>query len=85
MIITGAPVETMEFSDVTYWKELCDIFDWAKDHVFSSLFIYSDIKAERAMTSPANRTMVTAKMYGRTFSTLLHCNKKYVFIFKNYG
>lgn len=39
MIVTGAPVETMAFSDVTYWNELCDIFDWARDHVFSSLFI----------------------------------------------
>ena len=39
MIITGAPVERMAFEDVDYWKELCDIMEWAKTHVFSSFFI----------------------------------------------
>ena len=35
MIITGAPVETMEFEDVEYWYELCEIMDWSKKHVHS--------------------------------------------------
>ncbi len=39
MIITGAPVELLEFEEVTYWSELTKIFDWAKKHVTSSLFI----------------------------------------------
>ena len=39
MIITGAPVETYEYEDVTYWDEMKDIFDWAKTHVTSTLFI----------------------------------------------
>jgi homoserine O-succinyltransferase len=39
MIITGAPVELMPFKDVTYWKELQDIFDWATVHVTSTLYI----------------------------------------------
>ena len=39
MIITGAPVETMEFEDVTYWDEITDIFAWAKTHVTSTLYI----------------------------------------------
>ncbi|MDD6348727.1 homoserine O-acetyltransferase MetA [Intestinibaculum porci] len=39
MIITGAPVERMAFSDVDYWDELCEIMEWAKCHVFSSFFI----------------------------------------------
>lgn len=39
LIITGAPVETMEFEDVDYWTELCEIMDWAKVNVFSTLFI----------------------------------------------
>lgn len=38
-IITGAPIETLEFSDVTYWDELCEIMDWTKTNVHSSLFI----------------------------------------------
>ncbi len=39
MIITGAPVEQMPFEDVDYWNELCDIMDFAKENVFSTLFI----------------------------------------------
>ena len=38
-IITGAPVEKLNFSDVTYWDELCEIFDWTKTHVYSTLHI----------------------------------------------
>lgn len=39
MIITGAPVEKMEFSDVEYWGELCEIMEWSKTHVNSTLHI----------------------------------------------
>lgn len=38
-IITGAPVEQMDFEEVTYWDELSTIFDWARTHVTSTLFI----------------------------------------------
>ena len=39
MIITGAPVEQMPFEDVDYWGELCDIMDYARENVFSTLYI----------------------------------------------
>ena len=39
MIITGAPVETYEYEDVTYWDEIKVIFEWAKSHVTSTLYI----------------------------------------------
>ena len=39
MIITGAPVENLDFSEVTYWDEIVEIFDWAKTHVTSTLYI----------------------------------------------
>ena len=39
MIITGAPVELLEFEDVNYWDELVNIFEWAKSHVTSTLYI----------------------------------------------
>ena len=39
MIITGAPVETLEFEDVSYWDEITEIFDWARTHVTSTLYI----------------------------------------------
>ena len=39
MIITGAPVETLDFEDVTYWDEMTEIFSWARTHVTSTLYI----------------------------------------------
>jgi len=39
MIITGAPVELLEFEEVNYWTEITEIFDWARTHVTSTLFI----------------------------------------------
>ncbi|MDE5898865.1 MAG: homoserine O-succinyltransferase [Treponemataceae bacterium] len=39
MIVTGAPVEQLPFEDVDYWKELCEIMDYAKEHVFSTLYV----------------------------------------------
>ena len=39
MIITGAPVENMEFQQVDYWEELCEIMEWSKTHVHSTLHI----------------------------------------------
>lgn len=39
MIVTGAPVEKMEFEQVDYWDELCEIFEWSKTHVYSTFNI----------------------------------------------
>ena len=39
MIITGAPVEQIEFEEVDYWAELCEILDWTRTNVFSTLHI----------------------------------------------
>lgn len=39
MIITGAPVEHLPFEEVNYWPELCEIMEWSKSHVFSTLHI----------------------------------------------
>ena len=38
-IITGAPIETLPFEDVTYWDEMCQILDWTKTNVHSTLNI----------------------------------------------
>ena len=37
MIITGAPVEHLDYEDVTYWEEIKEIFDWSRTHVTSTL------------------------------------------------
>ena len=39
MIITGAPVELLDYEEVDYWKEICSIMEWSKTHVFSTLYI----------------------------------------------
>ena len=39
MIITGAPVEQLNFEEVAYWDEIKEIFQWAKSHVTSTLYI----------------------------------------------
>ena len=39
LIITGAPVEHMEFEDVDYWEELCEIMTWSRKHVYSTMYI----------------------------------------------
>ena len=39
MIITGAPVENLPFEEVEYWDELCNIMEWSKTHVHSTLHI----------------------------------------------
>ena len=39
MIVTGAPVEQLPFEQVDYWEELCEIMEWSKRHVHSTLHI----------------------------------------------
>jgi homoserine O-succinyltransferase len=39
MIITGAPVELLDYEEVDYWDEICKIMDWSTTHVFSTLHI----------------------------------------------
>jgi homoserine O-succinyltransferase len=39
LIITGAPVEHLDFEDVEYWDELCEIMEWSKTHVTSTFHI----------------------------------------------
>lgn len=39
MVITGAPVEHLPFEEVEYWDELCEIMEWSKTHVHSTLHI----------------------------------------------
>ena len=39
MIITGAPVEKLDYEEVDYWEELCEIMEWSKRNVYSTLHI----------------------------------------------
>ena len=39
LIITGAPIETMKFEEVTYWEEMKEIMEWSQTHVTSTIFL----------------------------------------------
>ena len=39
MIITGAPLEHLSYEEVEYWQELCEIMEWSKTHVHSTMYI----------------------------------------------
>ena len=39
LIVTGAPVELLDFEDVDYWEELCSVFEWSKTNVYSTIHI----------------------------------------------
>ncbi|HLP06085.1 MAG TPA: homoserine O-succinyltransferase, partial [Paludibacter sp.] len=64
MIITGAPVEQMEFEQVNYWQELTRIFDWAKTHVTSTFFICWAAQAGLYHYYGIPKYQLDAKMFG---------------------
>ena len=64
MIITGAPVETMDFEDVTYWNEIKEIFEWAKTHVTSTLYICWAAQAGLYYHYGVHKYPLAKKMFG---------------------
>ncbi|MGI5897411.1 MAG: homoserine O-acetyltransferase MetA [Oscillospiraceae bacterium] len=64
LIITGAPVEQMEFEDVDYWEELCDIMEWSKSHVFSTLHICWGAQAGLYYHYGVPKLSLKQKMFG---------------------
>ncbi|HAX95419.1 MAG TPA: homoserine O-succinyltransferase, partial [Prolixibacteraceae bacterium] len=64
MIITGAPVEHLPFKEVTYWRELQEIMDWARSHVFSTLYICWAAQAGLYHHFGVPKYPLEAKMFG---------------------
>ncbi len=64
MIITGAPVEGIDFSEVKYWKELEEIFDFAKKNVTSTLFICWGAQAALYYYYGIKKYPLEKKMFG---------------------
>ena len=64
MIITGAPVETMEFEDVDYWDELCEIMKWSKSNVTSTFHICWGAQAGLYYHYGVKKTSLDKKMFG---------------------
>ena len=64
MIITGAPVEHLDFEDVKYWKELCEIFDFARNNVQSTIFICWGAQAALHYYYGINKYPLDEKLFG---------------------
>ena len=63
-IITGAPVEQMPFEEVDYWKEVCDIMEWSKTHVTSTLHLCWGAQAALYYHYGIPKYMLDEKMFG---------------------
>ncbi len=64
MIITGAPVEQMEFEEVNYWAELCEIMEWTKTHVHSTFHICWGAQAGMYYHYGVKKEPLPEKMFG---------------------
>ena len=64
MVITGAPVEHMAFEDVDYWQELCQIMEWSKTNVHSTLHICWGAQAGLYYHYGVPKQEVPKKMFG---------------------
>ena len=64
MIITGAPVEQMSFEEVDYWDELCEIMDWTKTHVTSTVHLCWGAQAGLYYHYGLQKEMLPEKMFG---------------------
>jgi homoserine O-succinyltransferase len=64
LIITGAPVETLEFEQVNYWAELCAIMDWSRRQVFSTLHICWGAQAGLYYHYGIHKYPLPSKMFG---------------------
>lgn len=81
LIITGAPVENLEFNMVTYWEELKEIMDWSLHNVFSTLHICWGAQAGLYHHYGIPKYPMEKKMSGIFQHTL---NRKYVKLFRGF-
>lgn len=64
MIITGAPIEQIEFEEVDYWDELVEIMDWTKTHVTSTVHLCWGAQAGLYHHFGIRKRMLDHKMFG---------------------
>ncbi len=74
LIVTGAPVETLPFEEVDYWDELTTIFDWATDHVSSTLYICWAAQAVLQHAYGVPKYELPRKMFGVFEQAVLRTN-----------
>ncbi|WP_100372974.1 homoserine O-acetyltransferase MetA [Bacillus sp. FJAT-45037] len=76
MIITGAPIEQLEFEEVDYWPELTQIMDWSTTHVTSTLHICWGAQAGLYHHFGVNKYTLEQKLFGVFTHTILESNVK---------
>ena len=81
LVITGAPVEQMEFEEVTYWEELKEIMDWSVHNVFSTLHICWAAQAGLYHHYGVPKLPLTQKTFGVFPHTI---NKPFVKLFRGF-
>jgi homoserine O-succinyltransferase len=74
LIITGAPVETMEFEEVDYWEELKEIMEYSKHHVYSTLHICWGAQAGLYYHYGVGKHPLPEKMFGIFAHRVLYPN-----------
>ena len=72
MIITGAPVEVMDFEEVEYWDELCEIMEWSKSHVYSTFHICWGAQAGLYYHYGIPKETLDEKLFGVFSHTVVH-------------
>ncbi|RAO98864.1 homoserine O-succinyltransferase [Petrotoga sp. 9PW.55.5.1] len=78
LIITGAPVETLNFEEVDYWEELKEVMEWSKTNVFSSLHICWGSQAGLYFHYGINKYKVSKKIFGVFQHTVVENNSPLV-------
>ncbi|MBO5872753.1 MAG: homoserine O-succinyltransferase [Clostridia bacterium] len=72
MVITGAPVEHLNFEEVEYWDELCTIMEWSKTHVTSTFHICWAAQAALYYHYGINKKRLDKKLFGVFPHTVEH-------------
>jgi len=81
LIITGAPVEHLEFEEVVYWEELTEIMDWSVHNVFSTLYLCWGAQAGLYHHFGVPKYPLPKKMFGVFPHT---CNRKHVKLLRGF-
>lgn len=83
LIITGAPVETLEFEEVDYWEELCEIMDWSKTNVTSTFHICWGAQAALYYHYGIKKYPLEKKMFG-VFEHTIPTAKKHKMLLRGF-
>lgn len=82
LIITGAPIEKLDYEQVDYWAELCDVFEWCKTNVFSTIHICWGAQAALYYHYGVPKYELESKMFGNFKH---HINHPENMILKGFG